>query len=163
MASKAGTGATIGTVLGGPVGGLIGAGVGAVANIFGSKKQASASNRAAAISSKTNTDALAYQREQDAIQKQQFDAQQAEARRQWDIQQANLQLQQQQANDDRSRAIALQDAKESRAVPYRQASQKALLTIGSLLNSGAATPGISAFQRPQVQAPLPISALMPRS
>jgi len=87
----------------------IAAGVaGGAAQAYGAHKSAQASDTAAAASAKANADAIAEQQRQDAIQKQEFDQQQAAAKAQWDAQQ------------------------QIRA-PYRQAGSAALSSLGGIL------------------------------
>ncbi len=97
------------------IAGAAGAGATAAANIYGSHKQSEASAEANKTTAASNAAAIAEQQRQDAVQKQEFDAQQSAAKAQWDAQQAIR-------------------------APYRAAGASALGSLGDILgvnfNSG---------------------------
>ncbi len=106
----------------------IAAGVaGGAAQIYGAKKSSEASAEANKTTAASNAAAIAEQQRQDAVQKQEFDAQQAAAKAQWDAQQ------------------------QIRA-PYRAAGASALGSLGDILgvnfNSGN-SPSYAAQAQPQ--------------
>ena len=88
--------------------GAVAAGAGGAATVYGAHKAGEASDTAAATSAASNKAAIEEQQRQDAIQKQEFDQQQAAAKAQWDAQQ------------------------QIRA-PYRQAGSAALSSLGGIL------------------------------
>ncbi len=101
---------------------------GAGATIYGAKSQGGAAKRAADVQAKSNAEALAFQREQDAEQRRQFDQQQAEAKAQWDAQQAFQERQFGASEEERLYGRAEQDARNRR----RNAG---LLKLGDLLGT----------------------------
>jgi len=88
--------------------GAVAAGTAGAATVYGAHKAGEASDTAAATSAAANKAAIEEQQRQDAIQKQEFDQQQAAAKAQWDAQQ------------------------QIRA-PYRQAGSAALSSLGGIL------------------------------
>lgn len=103
-------------------------GAAAGATIYGAKSQGGAAKRAADVQAKSNAEALAFQREQDAEQRRQFDQQQAEAKAQWDAQQAFQERQFGASEEERLYGRAEQDARNRR----RNAG---LLKLGDLLGT----------------------------
>jgi hypothetical protein len=103
------------------IAGLAAAGASGASAAYGAHKQSEANQAATAASATSNAAALAEQQRQDAIQKQEFDQQQAALQKQWDAQQAIR-------------------------APYRQAGATALSQLGSILgmNFGSGGGGSSA-------------------
>lgn len=90
-------------------------GTAAGATIVASHKASNASKRASTIQGRADAEAMAFEREREA-----------EAKRQWDIEQAN---QTEQRNYDRR----LMDEREARMAPYRATSAAALGKLGTML------------------------------
>jgi hypothetical protein len=78
------------------------------AGVYGAKKQSESADKAAAVTERSNAEATALARETEANRRREFDQQQAELKRQWDV-------------------------TESNKAPYRQVSSDALLRVRDLL------------------------------
>lgn len=128
-------------------------GAAAGATVYGSRSAGKANRRASDITARSNQDALAYQRDQDAIRRSDYDREQTERRRQWDIDEAFRQREYAAREEERL-------AKDARAVPYRQASQAALARMGDLIQRGQVSPGAQQFMR--TPAPMTLGALVKR-
>lgn len=135
------------------LGTAIAGGAAAGATVYGTRSAGKANRRASDITARANSDALAYQREQDALRKSEYDREQEEARRRWDTEETFRQREYGAREEERL-------AKEARAVPYRQASQAALARMGDLLQRGQVSPGAHQFMR--APAPMTLGALVKR-
>lgn len=109
------------------------AGAQAGASVYASKKQSKAAKEAADAETKANADALAFEREQAAETKRQFDLQEAARKQAWDTEQNRL-----------------ADV-EARKEPLRQARYNAMRSLGARYG----------WQMPEYQAPARQSAQMP--
>lgn len=128
-------------------------GIGAAANVYGSKKQSQAANRAADVQSRADAAALEDARAQREEAKRQFDAQQAQQAKEF-------------AAAEEERAYARQkdeynqrllQEREQRAAPYRQLSQQAVGRLGDLLGLSRGMPLASPAP---IQGNAPMSAPM---
>ncbi len=103
---------------------LITGAIGGAATITGAKMASSANKRATEAQAKANADATALAQQQEATRKSEYDAQVAEQKRQFDITEQNK-------------------------LPYRQASQAALMKLGDLLGLPAgAVSGVASASAP---------------
>lgn len=132
--------------------------------VMGSRAQSGASRRAAQTQAKADADALAFQREQEETRRREFEMEQAEQKRQFDVQQANTE-------EDRQLERRLLFEREARLAPRRAAQQAALMKMGDLLGIrfNASTPAVpppggapmTVGQRPDVSRPMTQSRLLP--
>lgn len=116
----------------------IAGGASVATGVIGSRAQSGANRRASTMQAKSDADALAFQREQEAQRRREFELTEGEARRRWDAEQAI-------AEEERSYARRLQDEREARMAPRRAASQAALMRMGDLLGIpfDARTPNVA--------------------
>jgi hypothetical protein len=84
------------------------------ASIYGSRQAANANRRATQVQDTSNREAIAFAREQEQRRQQEYDREQAEARAAW-------------------------DAQEARRAPYRETSQRALMSLAQLAGLPAPT------------------------
>ena len=123
-------------------------------SVYGSKQAGKSARRAADIQSRSDADMMALEARRDE-----------EARRQWDIEEANRASDRAAAEEERAYTRRLQDEREARQAPYRQASASALGNLGQLLgidmsgtplNQSLTAPrSMSSGPRPPVSGPMP--------
>lgn len=114
----------IGTGMGLLIGGLAAGG----ASAYGAHRASKANEKAAEISDKANTEALAFEREKEATRKAEWDRMMAEEEARW-------------------------DAEQERLAPYRAASEGALAQLVSLAGLPAYTP--TPVEKPNFNRPMP--------
>ncbi len=108
---------------------LVTAAVGAGTTAYGAHAAGKSSRRASDVQAKADADTLAIERERDAEAKRQFDAQEAQKAKEFAASEEERAYARQQADYDRQ----LQRDKEARLAPYRQASAAALGSLGKIL------------------------------
>lgn len=135
--------------------GAVGTGAATGASLYGAHKQSQSANRAQQIQSNTDAETIRLERERDA-----------EAKRQWDTEQAFQQQQFAAQEDDRLFNRRLLEQRDARAEPYRQASAAAVGRLGQMLGlSGRPAPaptfspvvangGLTYQRRPAVLGPM---------
>lgn len=122
-----------------PIALAIAGGASAGASVYGAKKQAGASNKAAEIQGRSNDQALQFERERDAYQRQQYEQ---ERTRQWTLENEDRVR----GEQDRQRRMAEEDARRGRMAPFQQFGAGGASALAGMLS----VPG----QQPMPQAPM---------
>jgi len=157
-AAPGATGAVVGTAAGvGMPAHIVGTGINAAAQVYGANRANAASNRAADASERGNAAELAFLREQEAERRRQWDADQQQQARQWaasEEERAYNRTQSEANAAERTRRAALEERmnastederlyrrrldeeRDARRQPYRDASLGALGRLGSLMGGG---------------------------
>lgn len=143
----------------------IAGGTAAAGTIYGAHKAGSSAKRAQDIQSRADADTLAIERERDAEARRQWEADQAQRAKEFAAAEEERAFARQQAEiaaTDRAYQQQLLREKEARAVPYRQMSQQALGNLGSLLGidlSGGGPMRSAQMAAPRVQPRMPQQAV----
>jgi len=117
--------------------GIAGAAGSSAAGIYGAKKQSDAAKRAAQAQTQSNAEALAWEREQDALDRQQYAETEAQNRRRWDIEADREEGRYALTRGDQQRAeardIDTYNAEQARRQPYRDISLSAAKSLAEKL------------------------------
>lgn len=139
---------------------IIGAAATTAGTIYASKKQGSAADKAADISSQNLDKQIAWEREQADTSRKQFDEQVALLRKAHEDEQAELNrkaaLEEAQIAEERGRY----QAKEARMQPYRETGLVSLKDLAARAQQGTPAPNVPAMAsspRDVMQAPPPAS------
>jgi hypothetical protein len=122
VAGATGGGMTLGSLINSP---LFGKGVEGAFGLYGSHKAGKSADRAAAYQAAADERMFALEVQRDA-----------EARRQWEAQQAMEKQRLDAEEEERSYRRTLDEQREARRAPYRQASQQALGQLLGMLRGG---------------------------
>jgi len=107
---------------------IVGA-LGAGATVYGARTAGASARRASGVQARADDASLQYERERDAEAKRQFDIQQQFEAQKWQAQEEQRLRDRQIADYNQSQA----EAAEARRAPYRAASQAALERLGDML------------------------------
>jgi hypothetical protein len=120
-------------------------GVNTLSSIYANRKNAQANQQAMSVQERANAEAMAFEREQMAEQRRQFDIQQAAAKEALAAQNKFEADKWAASEEERLYDRRLRDERETRRAPYRQASADALGRIPGLLASGRTSPGLASL------------------
>lgn len=152
-AASAGTAAGTGTAAGGSVAAgssipwmAVGSkGVDTLFGVYANRQQMKGNREALAYQRQADERAMQIEADERAEMKRQFDIQQAQLQRQWEAQQKFEADKFAASEEERLYSRRLQDEKEARRAPYRAASAAALDRIGGIINSGRTSPGLGSL------------------
>jgi hypothetical protein len=138
VASVAGAGGLMSRI---PWGSVASQGANTLFGIYANRQMSSANRDALAYQERANAEAMAFEREQMAESRRQFDQQQAAAERAHAADERFRGEQFASTEEERLYRRRLEDEREARRAPYRQASLEALGRLPGVLASGRTSPG----------------------
>jgi hypothetical protein len=124
-----------------PWGSVASQGANTLFGIYANRQASNANRDALAYQERANAEAMAFEREQMAESRRQFDQQQAAAERSHAADEQFRGAQFASSEEERLYRRRLEDEREARRAPYRQASLEALGRLPGILASGRTSPG----------------------